>query len=209
MPNLPSLLAFAGTALLVSLTPGPAVIFIVSGTVAHGRRFGLLTALGVATGNMVNMAGAAIGLAALFAASATAFTVVKWLGAAYLVYLGLRAILQKNSRLPSDKPAPPDKPGTRIYRDGFMVALLNPKTTMFFAAFLPQFITNADHTIAQSFVLGTTFVLICIITDSSFAFVAATAKSLFRTSTRLSQIGKYLIGTVFIGLGLRLALSTK
>src|SRR4051794_38018581 len=132
----PTLTAFAAASLVLSITPGPGVFYIVTRTLAQGRRAGLVSVLGVALGNLGNAIGASIGLAALFAVSTLALTVVKLAGAAYLVALGIKA-LRAGRTVPSGQPFTAPRYAS-IFREGLLVALLNPKTALFFAAFLPQ-----------------------------------------------------------------------
>src|SRR5438105_2811227 len=132
LPSAPLLVAFLIASVVLAVTPGPAVLYIVTRTLAQGRRAGLASVAGVALGNLGNAAGAAIGLAALFAISSLAFTVVKYAGAAYLVWLGLRAL--RAPEPPEGRVAATNVSARRIFRDGFVVALLNPKTAIFFAA---------------------------------------------------------------------------
>jgi threonine/homoserine/homoserine lactone efflux protein len=164
--------AFLLASLVLAITPGPAVVYLLTRTVAHGRRAGFASLAGVALGNFGNALGASIGLAALFAASAFAFTAVKLAGALYLVYLGIRALL----------PAPvgplrlqPDVPSAgSVFRAGFLVALLNPKTAIFFAAFLPQFIdATAGSPMMQSVLLGGLFVVVAASTDAVYVLLAS------------------------------------
>ena len=153
LPDTPLLLAFVYASLVLALTPGPAVVYIVARTLAQGRACGLASVLGVALGNLANAVGAALGLAALFAVSSVAFTVVKWAGAAYLVYLGIR-MWRAVPAIPEANVQAPLKPLRRVFRDGFLVALLNPKTTLFFAAFLPQFMDAHASPLMQTLALG-------------------------------------------------------
>ncbi len=153
LPHGAVLLAFVAAAFVLAVTPGPGVVYIVARTLAQGRGAGLASVAGVALGNLGNAVGASLGLAALFAVSATAFTVVKLAGAAYLLYLGIQAL-----RAPRDGSAAARQLGSaahvRILRDGFVVALLNPKTTIFFAAFLPQFLHLQAPVMVQSLALS-------------------------------------------------------
>ena len=162
-PTPPLLLAFVGASLVLALTQGPAVVYIVARTLAQGRACGLASVLGVALGKLANAGGAALGLAALFAVSSVAFTVVKWAGAAYLVYLGIRMWRAVQAPL---------KPLRRVFRDGFVVALLNPKTTLFFAAFLPQFMDAHASPLMQTLALGGVFIGIACCTDLMYVLTA-------------------------------------
>lgn len=192
--------AFLIASIVLAVTPGPGVFYIVTQSLTQGRRFGLASVAGVALGNLGNAVGASIGLAAVFAVSALAFTVVKYLGAAYLVFLGLQAICARRP----DREAVPAEPASlgRIFRDGFVVALLNPKTAVFFAAFLPQFMNVESPAIVQSLTLGSVFVAIAAVTDTAYA---TTAGMLARVLTRARGVrahGRHLTGGSFIGLGI-------
>ena len=210
LPATPLLAAFAGASLVLALTPGPAVVYIVARTLAQGRARGLASVLGVAFGNLANALGAALGLAALFAVSSVAFTVVKWAGAAYLVYLGVR-MWRAPPAQPADVAASRQRqPLARVLRDGFVVALLNPKTSLFFAAFLPQFIDAGAHPLPQTIALGAVFVGIAGCTDMLYVLSASLiAPRLARAGGRGAVWGNRVAGTSFIGLGVLTALGTR
>src|SRR5699024_5249832 len=167
-------LLFLAAALLLNITPGADMLYTLSSSAAAGTRAGILAALGIFTGTLFHIAFAVAGLAALLAASATAFTVVKYVGAAYLVYLGAKMLLER-----SDKTgAVPDSPGQRsllrTYRQGTLINLLNPKVALFFLAFLPQFIdTTNDWRMAAFLVLGLTFNCTSICVNGLLACTAA------------------------------------
>jgi threonine/homoserine/homoserine lactone efflux protein len=203
-PTWPLMAAFFIASLVLALTPGPAVIYVVTRTLAQGRRAGLASVGGVALGNLGNAAGAAIGLAALFAVSSLAFTIVKYAGAAYLVYLGVRALLAPSKVAAQDGFGTTSHP--RIFRDGFLVALLNPKTAIFFAAFLPQFMDPAGSTVLQSISLGVVFVLIATVTDCCYVLAASTIAPLLGRM-RGAGVGRYVTASTFIGLGIFTAMS--
>ena len=191
LPELGLLIGFVSASLLLAVTPGPGVLFIVARSLAQGRRAGLQT---------VNAIGAALGLAALFALSSTAFLAVKYLGAAYLVYLGIRAMLAK-------VPARPQAGSSRrLFRDGLLVAVLNPKTTLFFAAFLPQFMDATASPVVQAIALGALFVAIAAITDSGYALASGSLGPALSRSRGARGLGRWLSGLTFIGLGLFAAL---
>jgi len=185
------------------VTPGPGVFFIVARSLLQGRGFGLTSVAGVALGNLGNAIGASIGLAALFAMSSVAFLVVQYAGALYLVYLGIRAL----RALPAEMAAPPGPARLeQVFWDGFIVALLNPKTAVFFAAFLPQFMRADSAPMLQSLVLGSMFVAIATVTDTAYALAAgAIAPGLARFRS-FRALGRYLTGAVFIGIGIFTAL---
>ncbi len=203
LPAWPLMVAFLLASLALALTPGPAVIYIVTRTLAQGRRAGLASIAGVALGNLGNAVGAAIGLAALFAISSLAFMVVKYTGAAYLVYLGIKAL-----RAPAANAAPsaldavkgPVQLG-RVFRDGLVVALLNPKTTIFFAAFLPQFMDVPHRAMSQSLALGAVFVVLAAMTDSGYVMAASVMAPLLKRARRAGSLGRYVTACTFIGLG--------
>jgi threonine/homoserine/homoserine lactone efflux protein len=207
LPDTPLLLAFVGASLALALTPGPAVVYIVARTVAQGRAGGLASVLGVALGNLANAVGAALGLAALFAVSSAAFTVVKWAGAAYLVYLGIRMW-----RAPASEGAAPAvtaQSARRVFRDGFIVALLNPKTALFFAAFLPQFLDAHGSPLAQTLALGAVFCAIAACTDILYVLLASVLGPRLARASRHAVWGNRLAGTSFIGLGLLTAFGSS
>ena len=199
------LIAFVLATLVLAVTPGPGVVYIVARTLAQGRAAGLASVAGVALGNLGNALGAAIGLAALFAVSSLAFTIVKYAGAAYLIYLGLKALRRPaTAREPMRFGAP--RLG-RIFRDGVFVALLNPKTALFFAAFLPQFIDPAKSAASQGAMLGGIFVLVAAITDTAYVLAASLAGSALVGTRRGRVGGRYLTAATFIALGLFTAAS--
>jgi threonine/homoserine/homoserine lactone efflux protein len=209
LPDTALLLAFMGASLVLALTPGPAVVYIVARTLAQGRACGLASVLGVALGNLANAVGAALGLAALFAVSSAAFTVVKWAGAAYLVYLGVRMWRTAAPATAAAAPRAPVQPLRRVFRDGFVVALLNPKTALFFAAFLPQFMDARASPLTQTLALGGVFVGIACCTDLIYVLTASLAAPRLNRAARHAVWGNRLAGTSFIGLGLLTALGTR
>jgi len=199
------LAAFGLASLALAAAPGPGVVYIVTRTIAQGRRAGIASLAGVALGNLGNAVGAAIGLAALFAISSAAFTVVKFAGAAYLVYLGIKALRSTDGGV---DPAPFEAPDlVRIFRQGCLVALLNPKTALFFAAFLPQFIDPAGSAIVQSLLFGSLFVLIAACTDTVYVLAAGVATTALGNVRIARAWGRYASAAVFIGLGIFAAAS--
>ena len=192
--------AFLIASVILAVTPGPGVLYIVTRSLTQGRRFGLASVAGVALGNLGNAIGASIGLAAVFAVSALAFTLVKYLGALYLLYLGIHAVRAPQLDRASAMPAPASL--QRIFRDGFIVALLNPKTAIFFAAFLPQFMNTESPAIVQSLMLGSAFVTIAAATDTAYALAAGALAPLLTRARGVRAIGRYLTGGSFIGLGI-------
>jgi threonine/homoserine/homoserine lactone efflux protein len=202
LPSWPLLSAFLAASIVLAITPGPGVFYIVARSVVHGRRVGLMSVAGVAVGNFGNAAVAAAGLGALFAVSSFAFSVVKYAGAFYLVYLGV-GLLRSKPAEGSDSLVIHTS-GAGVFRDGFLVALLNPKTAIFFAAFLPQFMTPGSPPLLQSLLLGALFVVIAAMTDSIYALTASTVAP---RASHLGRHGRIFSGGIFIGLGLLTALS--
>lgn len=198
LPPWPLLSAFVVASLVLAVTPGPGVIYIVARSLAQGRRSGLASVAGVALGNLGNALGAALGLAALFAVSSAAFTVVKWAGAAYLVWLGISAL--RAPPVAASSAAPRAEAMRRVFRDGFFVALLNPKTTIFFAAFLPQFIVPSGPVVLQTITLGVLFVAIAAASDTAYALLAGAVAPRLRGSGA-ARWGRWLSGGTYIGLG--------
>jgi threonine/homoserine/homoserine lactone efflux protein len=205
LPSWPLLVAFFLASFVLAVTPGPGVFYIVTRTLTQGRRAGLASVAGVALGNLGNAIGAAIGLAAVFAVSSLAFAIVKYAGAAYLIYLGVRALRSP----PDDVVAATFARATAraIFRDGFVVALFNPKTAIFFAAFLPQFLNPGASPIGQSVLLGALFVLVAAATDSAYALAAGAVAPALSQFRRVRTAGRYLSASAFIGLGVFAAAS--
>ena len=203
LPAWPLLSAFLVASFVLAVTPGPGVFYVVTRSLMQGRLAGLASVAGVALGNLGNAAGASVGLAAVFAASSVAFTVAKYAGALYLVYLGIQAM-----RAPAGDRAAPTvsaAPAGRIFRDGLVVGLLNPKTALFFAAFLPQFVDAAP--LVQSLALGSIFVAMAAVTDTVYALAAGAVAPVLARARGTRAAGRYVTGSAFIGLGLFTALA--
>lgn len=210
LPPWSLLSVFLLASFVLAVTPGPGVYYIVARSVAQGRRSGLASVAGVAVGNFGNAVAASLGLAALFAASALAFSMVKYAGAAYLIYLGIQALRAKPATTASD--APEAAPLWPIFRDGFVVALLNPKTAIFFTAFLPQFMTpnaSASTALIQALSLSALFVLMAAVTDASYAFLAGAIAPRLATSKAAGGVARLIAGVSFIALGVFAALSGR
>lgn len=205
LPSGPLLAAFFFASIILAVTPGPGVLYVVTRTLAQGRHAGLASIAGVALGNLANAIGAAIGLAALFAISSLAFTIVKYAGAAYLIYLGIKALRAPRAEIKAMPSAAADL--RRMFRDGFLVALLNPKTTIFFAAFLPQFMNPDASPILQSILLGAIFVVIAAITDTVYVIAASVVAPALSQLRSAPAVGRYVTASAFIGLGVLAAAS--
>ena len=203
VPDSHALLLFATAAVALLLVPGPAVLYIVAQSAEHGRRAGLVSVAGVHLGTLVHVAAATVGLSAIIVSSAVAFSGVKYAGAAYLVYLGVRRLL---TREPRELLPPRDAPLAGLFRQGVVVNVLNPKTALFFLAFLPQFV-DPDRTVwTQVLVLGLTFVVLGFVSDGLYALSAGT---LARWLRRRRAVLRYASGSVFVGLGLSAALAKR
>jgi threonine/homoserine/homoserine lactone efflux protein len=206
MPDPSTLTIFVTATVLLLVTPGPAVLYIIARSIDQGRAAGIVSALGVGTGTMFHVAAAALGLSAILVSSALAFSVVKFLGAAYLIYLGFRKFLEK----PELEEARVNGPRSlsRIYTQGVVVNILNPKLALFFFAFLPQFVDPERGAVAAQFLLlGAFFIALGICSDSLYAMLAGTAGQWLRGSTVLARGQRYYAGAVYVALGLVTALS--
>jgi threonine/homoserine/homoserine lactone efflux protein len=204
MPEAGTLAVFAAAALVLIVVPGPAVLYIVAQSIDRGRLAGLVSAAGVALGGLVHVTAAAIGLSALLLSSATAFTVVKLVGAAYLVGLGLHTLLVR--RAAPDVTSAPERRLRRIFAQGAVVNVLNPKTALFFLAFLPQFVDReAGSAVTQILVLGLVFVAIAVVSDGLWALAAGTAAGWIRSRGSFLAVQRMVSGTVLVGLGLATA----
>ncbi len=206
LPDTQSLVLFIMASLILLVVPGPAVFFIVARSIGQGCKAGLISTLGVHAGTGLHIAAAALGLSALLTSSVIAFNLLRIIGAAYLIYLGVRMLRQSDERttlIPVSKNAM-----GRIFLDGFLVNVLNPKTALFFLAFLPQFADPSRGTVAaQIALLGGLFAVLGVITDSAYALLANTLSNWFRRNTRISIIQRYFTGSVFVSLGLLTAFS--
>lgn len=207
MPSLSQLVAFAAASILLIQIPGPSLLFTIGRALTVGRRDALLSVGGNALGLLIQVTGVAFGLGALVAASATAFTVVKMVGAVYVVYLGIQAIRHRSdARAALDAPAA----GRRTtawgsVRTGIIVGATNPKTIVFFVAFLPQFIDDNAATAPQLLLLGLLFAMLAALSDSCWALAASAARQWFaRRPARLDRLGA-TGGVMMIGLGATLA----
>ena len=208
MPDLTLWSLFVVASLVLLLTPGPAVLYIVARSVQQGRTAGLVSVMGIHLGTIVHVTAAAVGLSALLVSSALAFAIVKYLGAAYLIWIGLRTLLAKDPD--PETPVIEAKSLRRAFRDGFVVNLLNPKTAIFFLAFLPQFVDAARGAVHwQILILGLTFMGLGILSDGMFALVAGAAGDFLRRSQRFQRILRWFSGTSFIGLGVTAALASR
>ena len=197
---------FVVAAVVLLVTPGPAVLYIVARSVEQGRLAGLVSALGVHVGTLVHVAAAALGVSALLVSSALAFDIVKYLGALYLVYLGVRKLLGWDQ--PTEGRALAPRSLGRLFGQGVVVNVLNPKTALFFLAFLPQFVDASKGAVGvQILVLGLIFVALGVVSDGLYAVAAGTAGGWLKRDGRVLLAERYVTGGVFVGLGVTAALA--
>lgn len=203
-------LVFFSAALALNLSPGPDLLYVLSRTLAGGWRIGVASACGVCSGALVHVAAAALGISAILATSALAFTVVKYVGAAYLLYLGIQALRSAGDGMRATLEAGPRTSAWQAYRQGILVDILNPKAAIFFMAFLPQFVRPEQGAIAlQLLVLGVLVVVVAIVVECLLVLLANRASAALRRNRKLGQWLDRLLGSILIGLGIRLGLSER
>jgi threonine/homoserine/homoserine lactone efflux protein len=210
MPETSTLALFAVAAVTLLLIPGPAVLYIVTRSVDQGRAAGLASVCGVHVGTLLHVAAAALGLSALLVSSATAYDTVRWLGAAYLVWLGVRRLLARDEDVPAAAAGhDAHRPGLgRIFAQGVVVNVLNPKTALFFFAFLPQFVDTSRGSVPfQVVVLGAAFVLLGLLSDGAYALLASTGAGWLRRRPKVARASRLVSGGVLISLGVTTALA--
>ncbi len=203
---LATIVPFVLASVVILVIPGPAVLYIVARSVEQGRSAGLVSACGVGVGNLVHVTAATLGLSALLVSSALAFTVVKYLGAAYLIFLGIRTLFARaeHEQVVAREP----QTLARVFAQGVLVNVFNPKVALFFFAFLPQFVDLARGSIAaQTLGLGCLYTLIAIGSDSLWALLAGTAAAWLRGNARFLRTRRFVTGTVYLGLGVATAVA--
>jgi threonine/homoserine/homoserine lactone efflux protein len=199
VPNLSDVVAFAIASIALLVIPGPAVIYVLNRSVADGRNTALAGVAGLEIGNFMHVIAATLGLSAIIAASATAFSTVKWAGALYLVFIGIRTLITR--------PSPPDSRSTsatnrKAFTQGIVVNTLNPKVALFFLSYLPQFIDpDRGSPALQSFVLGSIFVVLGCCSDATYALTASALRDRLLTGRALPFVQRYVAGSVFVALG--------
>lgn len=209
MTGVHDLALFILSGLLLNITPGADTLYIVGRSVTQGLRAGAVAALGIGAGCCLHILAAAIGLSALLLASATAFTVVKLLGAGYLVYIGIALLRSGAAAAVPDYRRPPASL-SQVFVQGLLTNVLNPKVAIFFVAFLPQFVTSdAPHHFAALLFLGIVFNVNGTLWNLAVAWLSARGRGLFRTRTRIGLWIARITGGLLVGLGMRLALVTR
>jgi len=200
MPAFDSIVAFAIASLALLVIPGPAVLYVINRSIADGRSIALAGVAGLELGNFVHVIAATIGLSALIAASATAFGVVKWIGAGYLIFIGIRTIVRKPEAFSQEQKTLSRR---KSFTQGIIVNTFNPKVALFFLSFLPQFIDEKSGSAAlQSLILGTLFVAIGLCTDGMYAILASALRTTLLRGKSLPFIQRYVAGSVFVLLGI-------
>jgi threonine/homoserine/homoserine lactone efflux protein len=203
VPDPRTVLTFATASFVLLIIPGPAVLYIVNRSVSDGRRVGIAAASGLSLGNLTHAIAAAVGLSAVLATSATAFNIVKWLGAGYLVMVGLRALLSEADPIDADQRS---MTPTRAFRQGIVVNTLNPKVALFFISYLPSFIdAEAGKAWLQALTLGVVFVAIGFCTDSTYSLIASGLRETLLRGRALPFVRRWVSGSVFVMLGVMAA----
>jgi threonine/homoserine/homoserine lactone efflux protein len=206
MPSGSTLALFLVAALALLVTPGPAVLYVVTRSIDQGRLAGIVSVLGIAIGTLFHVTAAALGLSALLVSSALAFSVVKYVGAAYLIYLGVRKLRERHDA--SQPETIEQRSLARIFSQGILVNLLNPKTALFFFAFLPQFVDVSRGAVAaQILFLGCVFAVLGVLSDSSYALLAGMFGRWLKGNARFLRTQRYFVGGVYVTLGITTALS--
>jgi threonine/homoserine/homoserine lactone efflux protein len=209
LPDWTLLAPFLVAALALNLTPGADMTYVLARSVTQGRGAGVLSSLGIATGSVVHTAAAAVGLSAILLHSQTAFLVVKYAGAAYLLYLAFRALWDGRTAANGGGARPP-APLSRVYLDGVVINVMNPKVALFILAFLPQFVDPAKgHVAAQIVLLGTFFNIGGTAVNCAVAWAGSAASRRLKASTGFERALRWLSATVFAGLAVRLAVSER
>jgi threonine/homoserine/homoserine lactone efflux protein len=207
LPPPRELLLFMTAAIVLLVIPGPAVLYVVARSVDQGRKAGLASCSGIATGGLVHVLAATLGLSALLVSSATAYAIVKYVGAAYLIYLGIKKLRERPAVSDGVKPVQPASL-RQVYVQGILVQVLNPKTAIFFFAFLPQFVDPTRGSVTLQFLtLGMAFTLMGFTSDSLWALTAGSAAGWLKRNQTFLKHQQYVSGTVYIGLGLATAAS--
>ena len=208
MPELGNYLTFVAAAAALIVIPGPAVLYIIARSINQGRFAGLVSVLGIALGSLVHVVTAAVGLSAILMSSAVAFAIVKYLGAAYLIFLGIRTLWSGHA-VADDGAIPVERKSLqRVFWQGVVVNILNPKTALFFFAFLPQFANPAQGALGvQIVLLGMTFTTIAVVSDSVYAFLAGTAGQWLKRNRVFLTGQRYVSGGIYVLLGMATAVS--
>lgn len=203
-------LLFLSTALALNIAPGPDLLYILTKTIANGKRVGIASALGVCTGALFHVAFASLGLSAILVSSSLAFTIVKYVGVGYLLYLAYQSFRSAGTSLNITPNEALKVSAWKAYKQGVLVDILNPKVAIFFMAFLPQFIRDGQGTVPmQLLYLGLLVVAVAVIVEVIYVLLASKLTAKVRSSKRISVLLDKIVGTVFVVLGLKLAVSSS
>jgi RhtB (resistance to homoserine/threonine) family protein len=203
-------LLFFSTALALNIAPGPDLLYILTKTIANGKRVGIASALGVCTGALFHVALASLGLSAILVSSAIAFSIVKYIGVGYLLYLAYQSFRSTGTSLNITSDGEPKESAWKAFKQGVLVDILNPKVAIFFMAFLPQFIRDGYGTAPiQLLYLGLLVIAVAVVVEVTYVLLAFRLTKKIRSSKRVSVLLDRVVGTVFVALGLKLAVSTS
>jgi threonine/homoserine/homoserine lactone efflux protein len=206
MPDWSMLSLFITAALILVFMPGPNTLYIITRSVQQGRKAGIVSSLGIQVGTLFHIAAAAFGVSAILLSSALAFNIVKYLGAAYLIYLGIKTLLTREKIVEKEKIE--EKSLSRTFYQGILVHVLNPKSALFFFAFLPQFIdAKRGSMVGQILFLGAIMIVLGTLSDSTYALLAGSIGNLLRGNRRFLRAQRYFSGSVYIGPGTMTALT--
>lgn len=200
---------FLVAAFTLLVIPGPAVLYITARSIEQGRMAGIVSTLGIGAGALVHVVAAALGISAVLMSSALAFSIVKYLGAAYLIYLGIKTLWQRNPQSTEKDISFEAQPLRSIFWQGIVVNVLNPKTALFFFAFIPQFVSaGTGNVAAQIILLGMVFVCMAICTDSLYALFAGTIGNWLRENPQFMAVQRWFAGSIYILLGVLTAFTS-
>lgn len=199
MPDSATLLIVAVASLALVVVPGPAVIYILTRSVSQGRNAGLVSAIGVNLGSSIHVLAAVAGLTVILANSAAAYTLIKWAGVGYLAWIGVRTLMQDDANFSQPQLEPTAL--RKVFIQGVLVNMLNPKVAIFFLAFLPQFVdADSPHATTQTLVLGLTLVTIGLVTDSLYALAGGSVGDALRRSPSFARVTRIVAGSIYIAL---------
>lgn len=206
MPHLSHLVLFIAGTIVIVVIPGPNILYLIARSIHQGRMAGLASVLGIEAATLIHICAATLGLTSLLLSSALAFNVVKYAGAAYLVYLGIRKLITREDDHRSE--IKPEGELKQVFVQGFLVNLLNPKTSLFFFAFLPQFVDPGNGPVpVQILIFGLVLVLLAIAIEVSYVLLASRLRTWLKGNERFSRKQRYFAGSAYIGLGLATAFS--
>lgn len=210
MADLNFWLLFFSTALALNIAPGPDLLYILTKTIANGKKVGIASALGVCTGALFHVAAASLGLSAILVSSALAFSIVKFIGVGYLLYLAYQSFRSAGTSLNITSNGQPKESAWKAFKQGVLVDILNPKVAIFFMAFLPQFIREDYGAVPiQLLYLGLLVIAVAIIVEVTYVLLASKLTKKVRSSKRVSVLLDRVVGAVFVALGLKLAISSS